>query len=95
MTSLSENIKNLGVRIKQIDKKIERRIKDVTLKGLKDQLTKDSMENPLFDFRKGLCNLLNMKMHEANCYMELPNEEWAIRIMINLLINFSISSDID
>jgi len=29
MSELTENIKNLGARIKQIDKKIERRIKEM------------------------------------------------------------------
>lgn len=51
MNHLSENIKNLGVRIKQTDKKIEKRVKDTLTKTLKDQLTDDAILSPLFDYR--------------------------------------------
>lgn len=36
MTLLADNIKNLGVRIKQNDKKIEKRVKDQVTKELKE-----------------------------------------------------------
>lgn len=39
MITLSGNIKNLGARIKQIDKKIEKKIRDVANKGLLEQVS--------------------------------------------------------
>lgn len=39
MNVLSENIKNLGARIKQLDKKIERAVKEKLSKQLKEQIT--------------------------------------------------------
>jgi hypothetical protein len=87
MNVLSENIKNLGVRIKQSDKKIERRIKDTILGGLKEVLSPEALDNPLADFKKTLASFLNLKLHECGCYLGLPSEEWAVKIMTNILIN--------
>ena len=56
-------------------------------KGLKESLNEDNIKSPLMDFRKLFTNILNFKLNECGAYMNLPNEEWAIKIMINLLIN--------
>ena len=36
MAVLGDNIKNLGARIKQVDKKIEKKVRDQVAKGLKE-----------------------------------------------------------
>ncbi|CDW88324.1 UNKNOWN [Stylonychia lemnae] len=95
MTHLSDNIKNLGARIKQTDKKIEKKIKDQLSKELKDQITVDKIESPLFDFRSLLIIILNNRLLESGVYLNLPNEEWACKIMTNLLINHGIESNMD
>lgn len=43
MTTISENIKNLGARIKQLDKKVEKVIKDKISKDLRDKFTADKI----------------------------------------------------
>lgn len=85
MGVLADNIKNLGARIKQIDKKMERRIKDITGGNLKEQVSNEALENPLFEFRKAFSAILNLKLHDHGCYIGLPCEEWAVKIMVNLL----------
>ena len=52
-----------------------------------DPLPQETLDNPLFDFRKAFTALLNLRMLESGCYVGLPNEEWAVKIMVNLLIN--------
>lgn len=37
-----------------------------------------------------MVNILNNKMFEYGCYLNLPNEEWSMKIMINLLINHDV-----
>lgn len=39
MSLLAENIKNLGARIKQLDKKVEKIVRDRISKGLKELIT--------------------------------------------------------
>ena len=95
MSFLSENIKNLGVRIKQTDKKVEKRVKDTIAKTLKDQFTEDKIMSPLVDFKNILTLILNWKLIDCGCYMNLPNEEWAIKIMTNLLINHGVDPTVD
>ena len=95
MNYLAENIKNLGARIKQLDKKLEKRIKDLLIKQLKDQLTDDSITSPLMDYRTLLSHVLNLKMLESNGYLRLNNEEWSIKIMINILVNSGIDEKMD
>ena len=81
----------MGARIKQIDKKIEKRLKDALLTNLtKEQLSDKVFENPLFDYRQAFSSLLNLKLLNLGSYLGLPNEEWAVRIMVNLLINLGI-----
>lgn len=81
----------MGARIKQIDKKIEKRLKDALLTNLtKEQLSDKVFENPLFDYRQAFSSLLNLKLLNLGAYLGLPNEEWAVRIMVNLLINLGI-----
>ena len=87
MSVLSENIKNLGARIKQLDKKVERKVKDTIQSSLKELTSVEALENPMLDFKKTLAAILNFKLSEAGCYIGLPSEEWAIKIMTNLLIN--------
>ncbi len=81
----------MGARIKQIDKKIEKRLKDALQTNLtKEQLSDKVFENPLFDYRQAFSSLLNLKLLNLGAYLGLPNEEWAVRIMVNLLINLGI-----
>lgn len=81
----------MGARIKQIDKKIEKRLKDALQTNLtKEQLSDKVFENPLFDYRQAFSSLLNLKFLNLGAYLGLPNEEWAVRIMVNLLINLGI-----
>jgi hypothetical protein len=58
-------------------------------------LSQEAYENPLFDFRKSYCAALNLKLLENGAYLNLPNEEWAIKIMSNLLINQGIYESLD
>lgn len=52
------------------------------------------MDHPLFDYRRAFSNLLNLKLHgEHNCYLGLPNEEWAVKIMVNLVNNHLSQGD--
>jgi hypothetical protein len=95
METLTENIKNLGARIKQIDKKIEKRIKDMTSTQLREQLTQEAFDNPLFDFRKSFCAALNLKLLHNGAYLNLPNEDWAVKIMTNLLTNQGVYDSLD
>eukprot|EP00347_Sterkiella_histriomuscorum_P011179 403373446 len=93
MTVISENIKNLGARIKQLDKKIEKSVKDKIVKDLKEQITVEKIQSPLFDYRALLNAILNNKLLENGTYLYLPNEEWASKIMINLLQNHTTEVD--
>ena len=96
MELLQENIKNMGARIKQIDKKIEKRIKDATQMFLmKEQLSDQVFDNPLFDYRKAFTALLNHKLISFGSYLGLPNEEWAVKIMVNLLINMGVDENMN
>lgn len=58
MSTLAENIKNLGARIKQTDKKIEKRLKEQSQKSLQDLLSTEE------DYRALFTTVLNMKMLE-------------------------------
>ena len=58
MSTLAENIKNLGARIKQTDKKIEKRLKEQSQKSLQDLLSTEE------DYRAIFTTVLNMKMLE-------------------------------
>lgn len=42
-----------------------------------------------------LINILNSKLLDFGCYLNLPNEEWACKIMINLLINHGVDLNMD
>ena len=44
----------------------------------------------MFDYRKAFTSLLNLKLLNLGAYLGLPNEEWAVRIMVNLLINLGL-----
>jgi hypothetical protein len=57
---------------------------------MKEQLSDNVFENPLFDYRKAFTSLLNLKLLNLGAYLGLPNEEWAVRIMVNLLINLGL-----
>jgi hypothetical protein len=46
------------------------------------------------DFRQLFTHILNLKMLENGAYLKLVNEEWAIKIMINLLLNSGIDDKI-
>lgn len=86
----------MGARIKQIDKKIEKRLKDaVQINITKEQLSDKVFENPLFDYRKAFTSLLNLKLLNLGAYLGLPNEEWAVRIMVNLLINLGLDDQMN
>jgi len=87
LSTLSENVKNMGgVRVKQFDKKVERKVKDTLSATLKEILV--ALDNPLSDYRSLLSGVLALKMHEEHTlYLGLPNEEWAIKICVNLLTN--------
>ena len=87
MMTLTDNIKNLGARIKQSDKKIEKRIRDSSQSQLRAQLTLEAFDNPMFDFKKAYCAALNLIMLQNQAYLNLSNEEWAVKIMTNLLTN--------
>ena len=87
MSTLTDNLKNLGARIKQSDKKIEKRVRDSATSQLRAQLTQEAFENPMFDFKKAFCAALNLKLLQNQAYLNLPNEEWAVKIMTNLLTN--------
>ncbi len=39
-------------------------------------------------------NILNLKLAECNTYLNLPNEEWACKIMTNMLLNLGIDMNI-
>jgi hypothetical protein len=41
----------------------------------------------LFDYRNAFCAALNLKLLQNGAYLNLPNEEWAVKIMTNLLTN--------
>lgn len=90
---LSESIKNLGVRIKQIDKKIEKKVRDCSQALLRELLTNETFDSPLFDYKKSLSALLNLRLSECGCYLGLPSEEWAIKILTNLIINGHVELD--
>ena len=49
----------------------------------------------MFDYRKAFTALLNLKLLQNGCYLGLPNEEWAVKIMVNLLINQGVDETID
>ena len=51
--------------------------------------------SPLADYRKLFSLLLNLKLAEVGAYMNLPNEEWSIKIMLNLILNLGIDNTID
>lgn len=93
MLVLSENIKNLGARIKQLDKKIERKVKDTVQGLLRAHFTPEALENPLLDYKKTLTAILNFKLSDCGCYLGLPSEEWAVKIMTNLLINGHVETE--
>jgi len=75
-----------GVRVKLFDKKVERKVKDTLTAQLKEIIP--ALENPLGDFRQFFTGVLALKMHEEHqVFLGLPNEEWAVKIMVNLLSN--------
>ena len=45
------------------------------------------MRNPLSDYKILFNQILNYKMVEMGCYLNLPNEEWACKIMVNVINN--------
>ncbi len=47
------------------------------------------------DFRTVVTHILNSKLLDCGFYLNLPNEEWALKIMTNLLINHGIDSSIN
>lgn len=49
----------------------------------------------MFEYRKGFTAALNLKMLQNGAYLGLPNEEWAVKVMVNLLINQGICEDLD
>lgn len=95
MNFLAENIKNLGARMKQVDKKIEKKVKDQVVKAMKEITAKENIESPLMDYRVIYSNILNIKLADCNTYLNMPNEEWACKIMTNMLLNLSIDSNIN
>lgn len=60
MVFLAENIKNLGVRIKQLDKKIEKRLVSLLGAQLKEQLTEENIQSPYSDFKQLFVVALNL-----------------------------------
>lgn len=91
MTQLSDNIKNLGARIKQSDKKIEKKIKDALIKNYRDECTAEQIQSPIgLEYRKILSAILNIKLLDSSCYLGLPNEDWAVKFAHNLLSNYSV-----
>jgi hypothetical protein len=62
---------------------------------LREQLTHEAFENPLFDFRKAFCAALNLKLLQNGAYLNLPNEDWAVKIMTNLLTNQGVYDSLD
>lgn len=95
MTTLTDNIKNLGARIKQSDKKIEKRIKDSATSQLRAQLSQEAFDNAIFDFKRAFSAALNLKLLQNQAYLNLPNEEWAVKIMTNLLTNQGVYENLD
>ena len=95
MTTLTDNIKNLGARIKQSDKKIEKRIKDSATSQLRAQLSQEAFDNAMFDFKRAFSAALNLNLLQNQAYLNLPNEEWAVKIMTNLLTNQGVYENLD
>ena len=52
----------------------------------------ENIESPLLDFRQMLTNILNQRLLECNTYLQMPNEEWSIKIMGNLLLNIGVDT---
>ena len=49
----------------------------------------------MLDYRKTFTAILNLKLLEAGSYLNLPNEEWSVKIMLNLLVNMGILNNSD
>ena len=49
----------------------------------------------MFDFKKAFCAALNLKLLQNQAYLNLPNEEWAVKIMTNLLTNQGVYENLD
>lgn len=88
MNYLSENIKNIGTRIKQLDKKIEKKVGPQLIQKLKDQAQAINSPEDLVNevkFREAYHIFLNATMAKLEIYLGLPFEDWALRIMQNLV----------
>jgi len=47
------------------------------------------------DYREIFITILNAKLFDQGCYLNLPNEEWSCKIMTNLLINHGVDPSVD
>lgn len=49
----------------------------------------------MFEFKAAYCAALNLKLLQNGAYLNLPNEEWAVKIMTNLLVNQGVYESLD
>jgi len=67
---------------------VEKLIVSRLQKQMKDDLTPDLvLMNVNSDFRDIFTKMLNLMLLDASCFLNLPNEEWAIKLMVNVLTN--------
>ena len=78
-----------------MDKKTEKRLKDQLSANFRELVNETNIMLPVVDFRDMLTKLLNQKMLENQVYMQMPNEEWSVKIMINILINCGVDTKMD
>lgn len=60
---------------------------------MKEKCAIDKIQSPLFDAKTVLCALMNMRLLDYGVYMGLPSEDWATKIMLNIIINHSNTLD--
>jgi hypothetical protein len=55
---------------------------------LGEQVSATAFDNPLANFKALYLSTLELKLHEGHSlYLPLPNEEWSVKILGNLLMN--------